>query len=516
MRQRPEQTAAEAAILDELVRLNRVNQHIAELTEQYRQKCRKPKHATERALGQLSERLYLISGCPKLSTRERLTAVIYRLRQQIRAHRSTVTAVRWRPERLMPDDLLVIQACLDKTLDLTHPASTRAEEQASYISYRRTTPQYTQDVEHLATTKISIAAEHAAEHLVATNNIQSFFCNTVRYKNFTGRIAKRLQDAENDSIPTNATLATNDILRARYMVFHDEVVEGEPYISLTEPDALLNPGYRPVTLEQLQALFVINPHSQLVYTHHTIDGIIHAARGLEPKDPNTRQPLNKLKIQQDLPMAAINIAEINRLLNLKRLQHPDFDRHLQKQWRTPPGIDFLCQLHPAYLQPQNIAVLNAWEPALTWDIKNNLNAFATHFTPETITALLKLGKRQQVHILQMFDLTPQLRRLKADFGAKALQQLVQLCADRDIDIQQLFTLHAPTLRMIINDATGDADSLERSIRYHQQRANAKVRHYTNGLTGCFAFWRTDHKRARLAHYRALQTATQPLASRLTR
>ncbi|MDF1760697.1 MAG: hypothetical protein P1U40_09190 [Coxiellaceae bacterium] len=516
MRHGTEQPAADAAMLAELGQLNTANQHIAELSEQYRLRHDRPKPAIIRAMNQLTERLFLISGCPKLPTRQRLTAVIYRLRQQIRAHRNTVTLVRWRPERLIPDDLLVLDACLDNILSLTQPASTQTEEQTSYINYRRLTPQYTGHVERLATTKISFAAENAAERAVATNNIQSFFCNTVRYRNFAGRIAKRLQEAESDSVPTDATPDTNDILRARYMMFHDEVVEGEPYISLTEADACLTPGYNPVTLPQLQRRFAINASSHLVYSHKTIDGIVRAATGTRiPKDPTTRQPLQKQPIRQASPATAINVAEINRLLNLQHLQHPDFDRDLQNPWRTFPAINFLCQLHPAYLQPQNIPMLNQWGPAFTWDISHNLNTFAKHFSPETVASLLKICQRQPIDILQMFHLTPQLTLLQRSIGNQGFQQLIQLCADRDIDVQQLFTLHAPTLRIILNDATTRGTPLEQSIRYFHQRAQHKVNHYTNGLNGCFAFWRNDFKHQRLAHYQQLQTTTQTFAPLFT-
>ena len=515
MRRHTEQPAADAAILAELERLNRVNQHIAELSEQYRRRHDRPKPAIIRAMKQLTERLFLISGCPKLSPRERLTAVIYRLRQQVQAHRNTVTAVKWRPKRFMPDDLRVLEACLDNILSLTQPASTHAEEQTSYIHYRHLTPQYTDHAERLATTKISFAAENAAERDVATNNIQSFFCNTVRYRNFSARIAKRLQDAKSDSVPTDATRDTNDILRARYMIFHDEVVEGEPYISLTEADACLTPGYNPVTLPQLQRRFAINASSHLVYSHKTINGIVRAAGHRIPTDPTTRQPLHKQSIRQTSPATAINIAEINRLLNLQHLQHPDFDRYLQNPWRTFPAINFLCQLHPAYLQPQNIPMLNQWGPAFTWNIKHHLNAFAEHFSPEAVTSLLKICQRQPLDILQMIDLTPQLAQLKMSLGKKGFQQLIQLCADRDIDAHRLFTLHAPTLRIILNDATTRDTPLEQSIRYFHQRAERKVHHYTNGLNGCFAFWRTDFKHQRLAHYQQLQTATQTFAPLFT-
>ncbi|MDF1795533.1 MAG: hypothetical protein P1U63_03240 [Coxiellaceae bacterium] len=434
----------------------------------------KPEATAE--LRSLTEQLHYIAGTNALKPPHRIAAMVHLLQMHILAQESKITGLKLRriKKSLLPTALRVTATLLNNLQTLV-PAASPEEQRKRYVEYIAKRSNATNEAKgepDLPLNGAIIDSERKNRSALVLQR-RSFHAKITR-KNFIGRIKRRLQAAEDDALPTDATR------RARYIMFHDEPIELAPYISLTDDDACIKATNNPIYKQDLCVLFGVNLINGRVYLHTTFQRILKNQDRAQRKDPITREGLRYSLILDAHSTTDIDCNEINRLLNLQRLRHPRFARQLHPHWLTDTGIDLLCRLHPRYIQPSLIKHVN-------------------HIAINNATRYLT-----------------QLNRMAYQLSTALLDKVLTLLSRHDVQLDRLMRVPPAHLRQISQYASRHRISLEQSIHYHARRANTKVQYYTAGLEGCAGFWRTTHKRQRLAHYRALQTATDQLSPLLTR
>lgn len=495
----------------------------------------------------LASTVLKISTHKKLNLQQRIGAMAHRLHIHLQAKQDHIRLFGIR--NALGTDLPVSYGIVKHTLAILRQRarSQRPLQQArrafrSYALLDASLSSETREAKHETNTTLvdghrrSIAAINQARKQASMSGARlliSYWCehklpDQLRKKHIRTNLQALLDQARARTNPRRS--ATE---RARWLFFSNEALVLCPYISLSDPDALIRAlPQRWVSQSDFGNNFVINTNTGRVYLQSTYNSISdHTAAGQTVRDPATREIFTAEPLNKD----HINWGELNRLLNLKRLQAPEFEQGLERHCSTKIALDNLSHFHPALLHQTHIALLNSLHPErLDITTIQQINRLVAAHGEASTVALLDQCVAHGITLSKLTALPPNLlnhqaaavlneidpasisshiyhgiQRCAETHGAASTLALLSHCLRHHIDFNELNKLTPELLDELQRVDSKRTVLLPQRIKLLVERSGTRAgeyrKHLENGLT---RFWRRHHKTGRLEHYEDVSTTLQ--------
>lgn len=490
-------------------------------------------------LNHLSTTILKISACKKLNLRQRLGAMAYRLRLHLQAKQSSIRLFSLRDalHAKLPVSYQIVTDCLKLLRQFTQPAMSENEEHTAFKTYALLDGSFTNESEddrieanpvlkhgHRLSINVISRTKKQAEKTKARLLLSYWLDHNapahLTQKHIRENIKVLLNEAEASAHPS-----TNATTRARWLFSATEPVEYSRYINLLdEDDALIRlEADSMLTHAAFGDRFIMNAHNGRIYLKATYDSIAsHTAADEQARDPMTREPF----ITKNILPTDIDWRELNRLINLQRMQHPAFYEGLERGCATKAALYNLSCLHPALLQAATIPLLNAIQPALSSsELITQINRLIAQHGIDSTTALLDqcvahkiplprlrllpanvlnheaawvLSQMTAVLTRPCFNAIEQAASLHDSTSALAL---LRHCLTHGIELNHLSLLTENVLNELLRVDCPRHTLLPQRIELMHQRSMATAGRLRKSLNGTLSgFWRRNHKTGRLEHF----------------